>query len=456
VIYRFAWDTPRETINQFECAQHLLYKEILMKRLVLLIGFVLLPLACSRTTEEPARVPKAVMLLDAGTIADVPNVPAADQTSLVAGNDEFAVDLYRQLSREPGNLFFSPYSISSTLAMSYAGAHGTTAAEMAKVLHFDLAADKLHGAFADLNQQLLGSQRGYQLSLANALWAQTGYAFEPAYVKRLKDSYGAGLGTVDFASNPEMARQAINSWVSEQTRGKIPELLQATDLNPLTRCVLTNAIYFQATWFYPFQKAATRNKTFWRTRQEQTQVPMMHLHEHLAYMEAEGVQALELPYESRFRLIVLLPRQRDGLAAMEKDLTAKKLRTWIGAMKREEVDVALPRFKVQSTHSLREPLTALGMSLAFSPDADFSGSRASAQQDGLKITAVIHQALVEVDEKGTEAAAATAEVKSAKSLEPWRHEPKQFLADHPFLFLIRDGQTGSILFLGRLTDPREK
>jgi serpin B len=421
-----------------------------MKRLAL-FAFLLAVLACSRSADEAPPASKLVMRLDAKPIAAKANVPAADVTALVHNNDEFALDLYRRLSKEPGNLFFSPYSLSSALAMTYAGARGDTAAEMAKTLHLGLEPDKLHPAFAELNQQLLSEQRGYQLNIANALWAQSGYPFEEPFVLRLKDSYGAGLGTVDFAGNPTAARQAINGWVSKQTQGKIPELLG--EVSPFTRFVLTNAVYFLADWAEPFPKPATQDRPFWRSKEDKLQVPMMSAQRHYGYLEEKGFQALELPYQSRFSLVVILPRQIEGLAELEGALTSKALHSWLEALQREEVRVQLPRFKVQSAFSLKSTLSALGMPLAFSKQADFSGLSPRAREDELAIAAVVHQAYIDVNEKGTEAAAASA-VKGKSAPAPVPPQPKIFQADHPFLYLIRDRLSGTILFLGRLTDPR--
>jgi serpin B len=373
----------------------------------------------------------------------------ADVSAVVKGNNEFAFDLYARLRARDGNLFFSPNSISTALAMTSAGARGDTADEMAKALHFTLPPDRLHPAFAALLKALNaeGQKRGYQLSVANALWGQKGEGFKPDFLKLAKDDYGAGLKEVDFAHDTEAARKEINAWVERQTQDRIKDLLQPGVLDPLTRLVLTNAVYFKGDWSSPFKKDLTREEPF-LTGGGKVQAPLMHQSARFKYLDAGALQVLEMPYVGKdLSMVVLLPKKADGLAELEKSLTADKLAGWLGQAREEEVEVGLPKFQATSEFSLKDQLAALGMKKAFVPGAaDFSGMNG---RDDLYITAVVHKAFVDVNEQGTEAAAATGVVVGLRAT-PVR---PVFRADHPFVFLIRDTRNDSVLFLGRLVNP---
>jgi len=370
------------------------------------------------------------------------------QTGLVAGNTRFALDLYDQLRKEDGNLFFSPFSLSTALAMTYGGARGNTAAEMADTLHFELAQERLHPAFARLQQGLDVSEdedAGYRLHIANALWPQKGYAFLPEFFELCQAHYRAGLQTVDYAGATEEARQTINRWVEQRTEEKIKELLKPGVLTPLTTLVLTNAIYFKGDWAAQFDKEKTTDAPFTLLDGEQVSVPLMNQAGEFRYTEDSAVQVLELPYAGEaLSMVVVLPRQHDGLPALEKSLSAKKLADWLSKLRPRTVRVGLPRFKMTSEFKLNEVLQALGLRGAFTGGADFSGMTGSRD---LFISAVVHKAFVDVNEEGTEAAAATGVVMLKGGL------PPAFRADHPFLFLIRDVRTGSILFFGRVLNP---
>jgi serpin B len=370
---------------------------------------------------------------------------------VVEGNNRFAFDLYGRLRDRPGNLFASPYSLSTALAMTYAGARGRTAEEMAATLHFSLPPADLHPAFAALDRQLHdGKGRRYKLAVANALWGQEGETFRPDFLRLLAENYGAGLRRVDFLS-VEQARRTINSWVEEQTGGKIKDLLQPPLPGPDTSLVLTNAIYFKGDWASPFPKGATKDETFTVTEDKHVRVPMMHRTGRLGYLDGGDFQALELPYAGDdLAMVVLLPKKADGLAEFEDSLTAERLSAWLAKLRPHRVDVALPRFKVEARFELEKVLPEMGMPLAFTPSADFSGM--NGKRD-LFISAVIHKAFADVNEEGTEAAAATAVVITrAMAVAP---EPAVvFRTDHPFVFLIRHNRSGSLLFLGRVVDPR--
>jgi serpin B len=375
-----------------------------------------------------------------------------NRMTAVAGNTAFAFDLYSQLRSQEGNLFLSPYSISTALAMTYGGARGETAAQMAKAMHFGLVQEKLHPAFAALESGLNAVQQKGQvrLAVANSLWPQKGHGFLPAYLDLCKINYGVAVKPLDFAGAAEPARQTINAWVEDRTNRKIQELLKPGIINPDTRLVLVNAIYFKGNWSSQFDKQLTKAGPFHVSAAKTVEIPMMSMRGEFRYAEYATLQVLELPYAGGdLSMIVLLPSGIAELAGIESSLTSQRVNRWLEQLQRKEVAVFLPKFKTTSQFSLNQTLAALGMTDAFTARADFSG------MDGTKnllISAVVHKAFVEVNEEGTEAAAATAVVMETRGMHI-PEEPAVFRADHPFLFLIRDNQTGSILFLGRIADP---
>lgn len=392
----------------------------------------------------------ATALAGSTTVAE----PAGDTAALVRGNNQFALELHQQLSARGGNLFLSPFSISAALAMTHAGARGETARETATSLRFPYSAPRLDPAFHELLAAARGGEsRGYELALANGLWSERRFRFLPEFFERVKAHYGAELAEMDFVHNSEASCQAINAWVEKQTHQKIRDLIPSGAINDLTRLVLANAIYFRGQWLEPFQERWTEDAPFKVTQQQEVSVPMMFQQDEFDYFETTSFQALRLVYKGGdLAMVVFLPRRLDGLAEFEKSLTAENLDSWLGRLKSREVKVHLPRFRVESAFQLNEPLKARGMRLAFSPDADFSGMTGGKD---LLISLALHKAFVEVDEKGTEAAAATAVLMAPTAMPPGETEPPAvFRADHPFLFLIRDQRSGSILFLGRLTNPK--
>jgi serpin B len=371
------------------------------------------------------------------------------QNPVVPGNSEFALALYQALRPAAGNLFYSPYSISTALAMTYAGAEGETAAQMAQTLCFRLSGEELHRNFAALSEALAAiEQKGaVQFKIANRLWPQEGYALLPGYLELVKRCYGALLTAVDYG-NPEAAAQIINDWVAEQTANKIRNLISPNLLTPLTTLVLVNAIYFKGNWASQFDPALTRDEPFWTAPDEQVPTAMMRQTARFNYAERQGLQILELPYSGDdLSMLILLPQQKGGLIELEDRLTAANLTNWTKNLQPTSVQVLLPRFKITFPCELSETLKSMGMIDAFSSAADFSG------MDGtlyLYIAYVVHKAFVEVNEEGTEAAAATAVIMARKAM---MTPPPLFRADHPFLFLIRESGTGSILFMGRLAKP---
>ena len=400
-----------------------------------------------------------LILQAAGSLAQQPSPSESsfmnpDISTLAQENNAFAVDLYAKLSTHPGNLFFSPASVSTAFAMAYAGARGTTAIQMASTLHFALPPDRLHPAMGALLTQLNGSHQDYELHMANALWAAKDQHFLTDYTSLMKTDYAAGFQPVDFQSNPEAARALINKWVADQTQQKILNLVPASSVTPLTRLILTNAIYFKGSWETPFVKTATANEDFHLASGQSVTVPLMHLTDDISYFNGGSFQAVSLPYQSaKLSMIVLLPNDPATLPALEQSLTAPQFSQWLTqAHSSEKVVLTLPKFTMTQQFDLGSTLAALGMADAFSPSAaDFS---AITGHRDLFISAAIHKAFIDVNEEGTEAAAATAITMRATAM---RYEPPPiiFRADHPFLFLIRDNSTGAILFLGRLTDPTQ-
>ena len=380
-------------------------------------------------------------------------------TEVVRGNNAFAVDLYGRVARGDGNRFLSPFSISCALAMTYGGARGDTAVQIAKALHCKLPPDQLHPAFhrliADLNHQNdsrpdPNAPGAVELLAANALWTQSGERILPQFQKLIEKNYEGGLIPVDFRHAPAAACEYINHWVDEQTRGKIKDLIKPSNIDSRTVLILTNAIYFKALWASPFSAQLTRPGDFQASSGEKVPAQLMHLTGKFGYAEDTTAQALELPYQGgNLSMVVVLPKASDGLGSLESSLSLAKLDGWLNSLFQRRVEVILPRFKLTAECELKDTLSSLGMPAAFAGgEADFSGMNGSRD---LVISAVVHKAFVEVEEKGTEAAAATGVVMARASLA--MGPPVVFRADHPFLFLIRDKSTGSILFIGRLVRP---
>jgi len=389
---------------------------------------------------------------------DQKGFPVAELESLADGNTAFAFSLYHQLSSQNGNLFYSPYSVSSALAMTYAGAAGKTAEEMAAVLHFPLDDSSLHPAFNALDQHLknledldVPQDQGvpFQLNIANAIWGQKDYHFEENFLDTLAVNYGAGLRLLDYVQKPEKSRQTINDWVSDQTERKIQDLIPQGAIDSDTRLVLSNAIYFKANWQDPFQKSLTEDGPFYGLEGEQYQVPLMSTGSdaNFLYYAGDGFQAVELPYlGGKVSMLVLLP-DTGRFEEFEAGLTLEQLDVITVGMDYQAIELRFPKFEFESEFSLVHSLTALGMTSAFSEKGDFS--RMTGAKD-LFISDVFHKAFVSVDEEGTEAAAATAVV---MTLTAAPMDPLQLTVDRPFLFLIRDQQTQTILFMGRVTQP---
>lgn len=382
-----------------------------------------------------------------------------DLATVVEGNNQFALDLYHQLGQKPGNKFFSPYSISTALGMTYAGAKGQTAQEMASTLHFALENDRLHPAFGELIGKIQGSnkKRDFQLTTANSLWGnKVGLNLNASFQRILQADYQAGFHQVDFVNDAEGARKKINGWVEDKTNNKIKDLLQPKTVTRETRLVLVNAIYFKGTWLHQFSKGLTKDEEFAIPGSPTVKVPTMHTSFFLNYLDNDDFQMAQLPYkDNEVSMVIILPKKKDGLAAVEKKLSSKVIHEDLAKAEITNVHVSLPKFKMTEQFNLGDDLAALGMKETFQPRiADFTGMQDNvSRENSLFISNVIHKAFVDVNEEGTEAAAATAVVFKAGAAP---RTPIPFKADHPFLFLIRHNATGSILFMGRVHDPRSK
>lgn len=375
--------------------------------------------------------------------------------AIVAGNNAFAIELYQNLKNMPGNLFFSPYSISTALAMTYAGARGNTEKQMATTMHFSLDQNKFHAAFGEFQSHLNEYEKkgDVKLDVANSLWLQKDYVFLPAFLKETK-KYDAGLNYVNFKSETEKARFAINTWVEKKTNEKIKDLISPGALDAMTGLVLANAIYFKGKWATPFDSSVTKITPFYGMSNDSVLVPMMHKAGHeFGYMENSLVQCLEMPYAgNNLSMVVILPKNRNELNKLEKAFTEEIFNTWMKSLVKEKVSVFFPRCKALKSFSLTKELSSLGMPDAFGGAADFSGMTGAKD---LCISDVIHKAFIDVNEEGTEAAAATAVIMTRGARPQMMPKiPPTFRADHPFLFIIRDTRSGVILFMGRITNPR--
>jgi serpin B len=396
--------------------------------------------------------------------------------TLALANNKFAVELMRVLGgQSTENCFLSPYSISTALGMTWAGARGGTADQMASVLHFsELPAGDVTSSFRAMARSLEETQKqtGAQLAVANSLWPeqQPEHPFLPAYIKQVQIDFVSEVTPLDYRNNLDTARQTINRWVESKTHDKIKDLLHSGDLDAATRLVLVNAIYFKAAWEDPFQPRANLNDQFHLADGTSKPVVLMRATRSVRYLQTEldsnSVQVMLLPYRrgaiaggnsASLSFVAILPKEPSGLAALEKSLSAESLNRWLSQVKMERVQLLLPKFKLQARYSLNDALAAMGIRDAFVDPvthasdphrADFSGMNGTRD---LYISKAIHQTFVDLDENGTEAAAATAIVMRAGAA--FQQPQIVFRADHPFLFLIRDDLTGSILFMGRLADP---
>jgi serpin B len=375
---------------------------------------------------------------------------SGDYAAAAESCNGFGINLFQYLAgEEDGNLCVSPLSVAAALTMTYAGARGDTAGEMADVLQIKGDTEAVHAAYGALMKTLTHKGEGKDvLDIANALWPQRGYAFRKAYIDLVRKEYQAGLEELDYTSDPEGCRKTINEWVARKTHDKIEELLGAGTITPATALVLTNAVYFAGTWVHAFPEEATRPMPFHVGGGDPVDVPTMSGKATYGYFEDDAVQVLEMDYKSgELSMVVVLPRERDGLADL--DLTPSRLDAMVDGLNPREVQVFVPKFTMEQSFSLAEVLAGMGMPTAFTAQADFTGM---AEKRELFISAVEHETYIKVDEEGTEAAAATAVVvtRTSAAVGP---RPPVFKADHPFVYLIRHKVSGAILFLGRVVEP---
>jgi serpin B len=366
----------------------------------------------------------------------------------VKGNNRFAFDLFEKIQQKGENVFFSPYSISSALAMTYTGAEGTTQQEMQKVFGFANDKQSQAEAFHMLNKHLdTLNDKTIELNVANSLWYQDNYDFLDEFLNINKKYYQAGIKKVDFRSNHPEARKQINQWVEGETNEKIRDLIKEGTLSPSVRMVLANAIYFKGRWAYPFEKSQSRPKMFYMNENNRKRVLFMHRSVSVKYYEDELAQVIELPYAGKgLSMMIMLPQEVSGIHKLEAKLGTGLYNEYLKSMFSKKVELWLPRFRVETQYNLNQSLKHLGMNSAFSGNADFSGMTGNKE---LFISDVAHKAFVEVSEEGTEAAAATGAVMSKTSLV----KKVEFRADHPFIYMIKDNRTGTILFMGRLYEP---
>ncbi len=432
--------------------QHLNYYRLLAAGLIMVLA------GCATPGQISPGTSKSQVLESNRPRAEIGNVSGSDLEKLADGNTQFAFDIYGQLQSQPGNLFYSPYSISSALAMTYAGAEGSTAEEMASVLRFMLGQGNLHPAFNALGQKLdslaeleIPQDQGdpFQLNISNAIWGQQDFHFEEDFLDTLAENYGAGLRLLDYISQPEESRLAINQWVSDETKEKIQDLIPQGKITPDTRLVVSNAIYFKATWLEPFTKNLTEKGIFYGLDGEEIIAQMMKTGKDASfrYLKEDGYQAVELPYiGNQVSMLVIVPDQ-GKFEKFEDQFSIEELNLILDGLSYSPVELTFPKFEFETEISLASTLSIMGMPTAVSDAADFSGMTGSKD---LFISGVFHKAFVSVDEEGTEAAAATAVEMSLTSMP---ESPIELAVDRPFLFLIREHDTGTILFMGRVVNP---
>jgi serpin B len=410
---------------------------------------------CACASEESAKSPAPGELVESAKPRTTsPDVSDEDLAELTTESSKFAWQFYREIIKPGENLFFSPHSLSVALAMTWAGARGTTEAEMAEAMHFTLGQQRLHPAFNRLDLELASRAEGsgrdaplpFVLNVTNALFGQVGFVFLDAFLDTLAEHYGAGMRLMDFINQTEASRVAINAWVSEKTNERIEELIPTGIITTATRLVLVNAIFFTASWESPFDETKTEESAFGRLDGSEVRVPTMQQSLQAPYGEGEGFQAAELPYDGGELAMLLIVPNQGQFEAVESQLSATRVGEIRGGLSQHQVELAMPKFSFRSEVPSQAPLQALGMVEPFGGNADFTGMNGSG---GLFIQDVVHQAFVAVDENGTEAAAATAVIIGEVSAPP----PATLRIDRPFVFVIIDRPTGATLFIGRVLDP---
>lgn len=383
-----------------------------------------------------------------------PNLSSME--NVTDANNQFAFDYYSKLiNKEKGNIFFSPFSISAAFIMTYEGAKGQTAEQIRSVFYLPVNIELIRTGYASFFNEINRNNKKYELSSANALWAQKDYKFSKEYFNNIEKYYDGKATNLDFVNNPEGSASTINKWVENQTKNKIKNLIDPSVINKLTRLMLTNAVYFKGEWVKKFDKEDTKEEDFKISENDTVKTPMMRLTDNDAvfnYGENNDLQILEMPYSGDdLSALFILPKNND-LSKLESTISNTNLLGWKKDMREQKVKIYIPRFKFETEYKMKEDLIDMGMATAFTNSADFSGMTASGK-DELKIDEAIHKAYIDVYEEGTEAAAATVIVMEEKSAPPKETKIPVFRADHPFIFVIQHKSTGNILFIGRVANP---
>ncbi len=384
------------------------------------------------------------------------NSSSISEDTVIQGNTKFAFDIFNQISSKSNdNIFLSPFSISTALAMTYVGAAEQTAEEMKNTLHFGENNLDFHNAYSTYVQQLENNALGnIQLSIANKIWAQKKYELKPQFININREAYLSDIALMNFAEKPEESRLEINQWVENKTQQKIKDLIPSGMITTDTRLVLTNAIYFKGDWANQFEKENTKDKPFYKLDKSELTTPFMHQRLHIRYFEQNEYQMVMLPYQGyKHSMIVVLPNKKTSIENVAT-MMSTNLFSDLAKSRERDVMLELPKFKILQSVNLNDPLKELGMNQAFASEANFSNM--TKVDDDLHISAILHKAFIEVDEKGTEAAAATAVVMTVECISVSNPElPVSFIANRPFLFYIIDNQTNGILFMGRMMNPKK-
>ena len=379
--------------------------------------------------------------------------PAVIPDAIAAANNGFAVDFYREVSAEDGNIFFSPASMFVAFSALYEGARGNTADQMQQVFGFEPDLQARYNATAHLMSSVNRDDPNATLEMANALWLAVWFAPYDSYVDAVRSVYLADVERVDFVDESDDGGVwMVNTWASDKTNGRIPEVLKQDDVNESTAMVITNAIYFNGTWVTQFLEDETRESYFWMNSTKSIMTDFMNVRSEFDYAKVDGAQMLRMPYEGdRLSMLIILPDGRDGMSDLDSTISAMQIEQWNHDMRSQEIIVSVPKFTTKTHYDLMGPLFSLGVSDVFDPDtADLSGIVHVQPDQNLYVSKAIHDAYVDVNEEGTEAAAVTTIVTLEESLPP---PPPRFTADHPFIFIIQDDESGAILFMGRLSDP---
>ena len=385
-------------------------------------------------------------------LAAVPSNPSQNVNDIAANNNVFAFDLYHQITTtQKGNIFFSPFSISTALAMTYAGANNTTAVEMQQTMHFGPNTDEFHSSYGAYLRQLDQNADGnIQLRIANRLWGEKSHTLKSSFLKLNKQAYDSPLIQVDFIKKPNESRIEINDWVADKTEQRIKNLIPEDAITTDTRLVLTNAIYFKGDWLYQFNTKKTKEQKFYLEDGTTKKTPFMNFEGAFNFYGNEQYKMIQLPYKGdKHSMVVVLPNEPEQLAEIEKTFSASNF-ALLDYDYKPEVILSLPKFKITIPLGLNGPLQEMGIHQAFTNHADFSNMT---EQNNFMISDVIHKAFIEIDEEGTEAAAATAVVMVLTSTNVEMPKPEEFIANHPFLFYIIDNETKAILFMGRIMEP---